>query len=118
MSNVADDSASTWLDQLRLQGGASPLLIVADNAAISHWSREWHDRLSHAGWSYRVRLGEVADAWRASESAAIADEALRFQARSMLVVGCEQVASVAADAAKQASLPLLTFPPSSSASHF
>lgn len=101
-----------------LQGGASPLLIVADNDAISTWAREWHKQLAHAGWSYRVRLGEVAEAWQASESAAIADEAARFQARSMLAVGSEQVVRVAADAAQLASLPLITFPPARSASQF
>ena len=110
MSNVAEGSGSTWLDQLVFQGGASPLLIVADNQAISSSAREWYERLSHAGWSYRVRLGEVAEAWRTSELVAIAAEAERFQARSILAVGSEQVVEMAADAAQRASLPLLRIP--------
>jgi len=99
-----------WLERVKAQGGASPLLIVADHRAISVAARGWHEQLSAAGWHYRVRLGEVVEPLLAQEAVAVAAEAARFQARAILAVGGPTLVAVALAAAQHASLPLVRLP--------
>lgn len=82
-------------------------MIVADNRSISALAQAWHEQFSLAGWDYRVRLGEVAELWWKREAAAIAAEAVGFQARGILAVGSEPLLTVAREAAEQAGLPLV-----------
>ncbi|MGA0038510.1 MAG: hypothetical protein ACO3NZ_01565 [Pirellulales bacterium] len=107
MSDVANGPSANWLDQVALQGGSPPLLIVADNRSISVLAQAWHEQFSSAGWAYRVRLGEVPEPWWGREAAAIAAEAAGFQARVILAVGSDPLLAVARKAAEQAGLPLV-----------
>lgn len=99
-----------WLEHVQAQGGASPLLIVADHRAISMGACTWHEQLSAAGWHYRVRLGEVVEPLLEQEAVALAAEAVRFHARAILAVGGPSLVAVATAAARSASLPLVRLP--------
>lgn len=110
MSRPAVGLDEGWLESVKAQGGASPLLIVADHRAISAWARGWHEQLSAAGWLYRVRLGEVVEPLLEREAVAVAAEAARFQAQAILAVGGPSLVAVATAAAEHASLPLVRLP--------
>ena len=55
--NTPAQATADWLAVVVSQGGASPLLIVADNRSIAEQALAWDRSLSEAGWEYRVRLG-------------------------------------------------------------
>lgn len=110
MSGPALGLDQGWLERVKAQGAASPLLIVADHRAISLWACGWHQQLSSVGWHYRVRLGEVAEPLLEEEAVAVAAEAARFQARAILAVGGPSLVAVATHAARRVSLPLLRLP--------
>lgn len=110
MSSPAVGLGEGWLERVKAQGGASPLLIVADHCSISAWACGWHEQFSAAGWTYRVRLGEVLEPLLDQEAAAVAAEAARFQAHAILAVGGPSLVAVATAAARSASLPLVRLP--------
>ncbi len=120
MSDVSDRDASggstsadgpaDWLASVVGQGGASPLLIVADNRSIAEQALAWERSLSAAGWAYRVRLGEVPEKRCGDEAGLVAREAAGFGARALLAVGSPQVVAVATAAARIAGLPFVHAP--------
>lgn len=103
-------ATADWLAVVVSQGGASPLLIVADNRSIAEQALAWDRSLSEAGWEYRVRLGEVAGEQAACEAGLMAREAVGFGACSILAVGSPEVVAVAAAAARIAGLPMVHAP--------
>ncbi len=78
--NTPAQATADWLAVVVSQGGASPLLIVADNRSIAEQALAWDRSLSEAGWEYRVRLGEVAGQQAACEAGLMAREAAGFGA--------------------------------------
>jgi glycerol dehydrogenase-like iron-containing ADH family enzyme len=100
-------SSDDWCEEVSACGGGSPLLIVADNEVIASLAVSWNEKLSSAGWVYRVRLGEVAAPLRSRETLAIVTEARGLGATAIVAIGSPDLLAVAAAAAEKASLPLI-----------
>lgn len=97
----------SWQELLGRAGVGSPLLIVADNAAIESEALGWDAALTPSGWSYRVRLA-TAEAVSGDEAEAVASEATSLAARSMLAVGDEKLLAMAAKAAALAGVSVVS----------
>lgn len=97
----------SWLELLCQANAGSPLLIVADNAAIATEALAWDAALTPSGWCYRVRLA-TADASVDDEAQAVASEASSLAARSMLAVGDEKLLAMAEKAAALAGVSLVS----------
>jgi len=99
--------AGDWLDSVVRQGGAPPLLIVADSSSIASQACRWDRHLTAAGWDYRVRLGEAPGRSNEREAAAVAREAVSLKARAILMAGDKHLRSLATAAGRLAGLPLV-----------
>ena len=110
VGSTSAHATADWLTGVISRGGASPLLIVADNRSIAEQALVWERIFSAAGWEYRVRLGEVAGQQAACEAGLMAREAVGFGACSILAVGSPELVAVAAAAARNAGLPMVHAP--------
>jgi len=80
-----------------------PILIVADNAAITHWAPDWGRRFAAAGRVHRVRLAGRGDT---REVAAVAAEAASLGAVAILAAGDRPALELGARVAALLNLPL------------
>ncbi|HBB74401.1 MAG TPA: hypothetical protein DC048_08120 [Planctomycetaceae bacterium] len=109
MHGTSRDSDGDLLDaRLRAAGGAGPVLVLADNAAIAAAAPHWAQRLRAAGRPHRVRFWEgEADT---TAIAALAAEARGFGATVILAAGAADTLAVARDLAAAIGTPCVIDP--------
>lgn len=90
-----------------LAGVSGPVLVLADNQAISAAAPNWAAAFAAAGTTHRVRLVERASE---REVAAVLAEAEHLGAATILAVGSKSPLAVGQAVAGRLGLPLLTAP--------
>lgn len=109
MHDAWNESDEDLLDaRLRAAGGAGPVLVLADNAAIAAAAPRWARRLEAAGRPHRVRFWEgPADT---VAIAALAAEARGFGATVLLAAGATDTLAAARAVAATVDAPCVIDP--------
>lgn len=103
MDDVITTTAPALADALQAAGHAEPVLVIADNAAIASHAPAWAGSFAAIGWRHRVRLsdGPADDV----EADAIAAEARRLGARTIVAIGGQATQRAARSAAVRVGTP-------------
>jgi len=117
-SRDVDDEAASLAAALARAGHDGPILIVADNPAITRSGPAWAQAFATRGWLHRVRVstGSVStgsggdDTALAAEAEALALEARTLQATVIVGVGGRFTCAAARAAAALAGVPALVPP--------
>lgn len=107
---VADEAVSL-AERLAAAGHAGPILIVADNPAITRSGPAWAQAFAPRGWLHRVRVStgiDGDDSALAAEAEALALEARSLQATVIVGVGGAATRAAARAAAALTGLPVVT----------
>lgn len=117
-SRTVDDEAASLAAALAHAGHDGPILVVADNPAITRSGPAWARVFATRGWLHRVRVstGSVStgsdgdDTALAAEADALALEARTLQATVIVGVGGRSTCAAARAAAAIAGLPAVVPP--------
>lgn len=119
-SRTVDDEAASLAERLAAAGHDGPILMVADNPAITRSGPAWAQAFAPRGWLHRVRVstgsvstgsdGDGDDTALAAEADALALEARTLQATVIVGVGGRSTCAAARAAAAIAGLPAVVPP--------